>query len=109
MKRWIPPFAVGMAVLYAILAIGATSCLVLHAEQPLAHHHSDSHLPHSALCAWACQINPTVILPAAVPLLASLTVTARRRQSNSKSQTASPASECSSRAPPLSSRLSPLT
>jgi hypothetical protein len=66
-----------MVVLYAALAIGAANCLVLHAEQPPAHHHSQSHLAHSALCAWACQINPTVIVPTPLSLLAVATVVAR--------------------------------
>ena len=40
MKRLIAPLAIGMVVLYAVLAIGTSCCLVLHAEQPQAHHHS---------------------------------------------------------------------
>ncbi len=40
MKRLIAPLAIGMVVLYAVLAIGAACCLFLHAEQPQAHHHS---------------------------------------------------------------------
>jgi len=100
MKRWSVPLAVGMVVLYAALAIGASNCLVLHAEQPPAHHHSHSHLAHSALCAWACQINPTVTIPAAVPLVAVLTVAARLCQTDSTVHAAFLPSESSSRAPP---------
>jgi hypothetical protein len=100
MKRWIAPLAIGMIVLYAALAIGAANCLVLHAEQPPAHHHSQTHLAHSALCAWACQINPTVAVPAAVPLVAFAGVAARQRQIESAIHTALLTCESPSRAPP---------
>jgi hypothetical protein len=70
MKRWLAPLALGIGVLYAALAIGTSSCLFLHAEQsgPVHHHDGQSHVTHSALCAWACQINPTVIVHTVVPL-----------------------------------------
>jgi hypothetical protein len=100
MKRWIAPLAIAMVVLYAALAIGAANCLVLHAEQPPGHHHSQSHLAHSALCAWACQINPTVTFPAAVPLVAVAGVVTRLRQTDSTLRTTLLTSESPSRAPP---------
>lgn len=100
MKRRIAPLAIGMVVLYAALAIGAANCLVLHAEQPPPHHHSHSHVTHSALCAWACQINPTVAVPAAVPLMAVSTVVSRQRQTNSTVRTLSLTFDSHSRAPP---------
>lgn len=100
MKRWIAPLTIGMVVLYAALAIGAANCLVLHAEQPPAHHHSHSHVAHSALCAWACQINPTVTVPAAVPLIALSSVVARLRRIDSTIRTLLSTSEALSRAPP---------
>jgi hypothetical protein len=100
MKRWIAPLAIGMVVLYAALAIGAANCLVLHAEQPPAHHHSQSHVAHSALCAWACQINPAVIVPAAVPMVAVSTVATRRRQIDFTTCNLLSTSEFPSRAPP---------
>lgn len=100
MKRWIAPLAIGMVVLYAALAIGAANCLLLHAEQPPAHHHSQSHVAHSALCAWACQINPAVIVPAAVPVVAVSTVVTRRRQTDVTTHTLFSISEFPSRAPP---------
>jgi hypothetical protein len=101
MKRRIAPLAIGMVVLYAALAIGASNCLVLHAEQPPAHHHSHSHVTHSALCAWACQMNPTVSVPATAPLVAVSTVVARLRRTDFTIHTLSPTSEAPSRAPPL--------
>jgi len=67
MRRWTVPLAMGMVVLYAVLAIGTSCCLFLHAEHQ-AHHHSPSHVAHSALCAWACQANPTITVHAGVPL-----------------------------------------
>jgi hypothetical protein len=102
MKRWIAPLAIGMVLLYASLAIGAANCLILHAEQPAAHHHnSHSHVAHSALCAWACQINPAVTVPAAVPVVAVTIVITRLSLSDSTAGTAFPCSLFSSRAPPL--------
>ena len=71
MKRWIAPIAIGMVVLYAVLAIGTSCCLLLHAEQQ-DHHHSPAHVAHSALCAWACQANPTITIQAGLPLGVSL-------------------------------------
>ena len=100
MKQRIAPLAIGMVALYAVLAIGAANCLVLHAEQLPDHHHSQSHVAHSALCAWACQINPTVTVPAAVPVVAVAAVITKLRQTDSTVRTFSPASEFPSRAPP---------
>ena len=71
MKRWLAPLAIGMALLYAALAIGAAGCLFLHAEQPRSvHHHSQSHVAHSAFCAWACQANPAVSIHLPAPIVA---------------------------------------
>lgn len=70
MKRCFAALAIGMIVLYAALAIGAANCLVLHADLPTAHHHSHSHVAHSPLCAWACQVSPSVAVAAAVPVVA---------------------------------------
>jgi len=75
MRRWTVPLAMGMVVLYAVLAIGTSSCLFLHAEQQ-THHHSPAHVAHSALCAWACQANPTITVHAGVPLGAAFAVVA---------------------------------
>ena len=100
MKRRIAPLAIAMVMLYAALAIGASNCLVLHAEQPPAHHHSHSHVAHSALCAWACQINPTVIVSTPVPLVAVATIVARLLQIDSTVHTTLLTSLASSRAPP---------
>ena len=102
MKRWMGPLAIAIVTLYAALAIGAANCLVLHAEEPAAHHHNNSHsdVAHSALCAWACQINPTVTVPAAVPLVALSSVVARLRRTDSTSHILLPTSEVLSRAPP---------
>jgi hypothetical protein len=100
MKRGIAPLAIGIVVLYAALAIGAGNCLVLHAEQPPAHHHHDSHVTHSALCAWACQVNPTVTVPAALPLAAVAIVVGSQRQREMIIRRAFFISESLSRGPP---------
>lgn len=61
MRRVLVPVALGMAALYLALAVGAAGCLLTPFEQPdPAHHHQKSHVSHSALCAWACQANPTL-------------------------------------------------
>lgn len=102
MKRLIPPFAIAMVMLYAALAIGAANCLVLHAEQPQGHHHSQSHVAHSALCAWACQVNPTVMVAAPIPVATTSTLVARLSLLNQTVSTARFASLFTSRAPPVS-------
>lgn len=101
MKRLIVPLALAMVVLYAALAVGAANCLVLHAEQPQAHHHSQSHVAHSALCAWACQLNPTVIVATPLALFAMATVVARLILTDSDARTVLQCPLFSSRAPPL--------
>ncbi len=69
MKRWIALIAGGIVVLYTALAIGAAGCLLMQAEGVSHAHHSPSHAPHSPLCAWSCQANPTATIPTAVPLV----------------------------------------
>jgi len=68
MRRIVAPLAIGMTVLYLALAIGAAGCLSLHSgPSTAAHHHSQSHVAHSALCAWACQANPTATVLSIAP------------------------------------------
>ena len=74
MKRLIAPFAVGMAVLYLALAMGAAGCLFLHDQPTAAHHHNQSQATHSALCVWACQVNPTVATVSGTPSITILAV-----------------------------------
>ena len=101
MKRLIVPLAFAMVALYAALAIGAANCLVLHSEQPRAHHHTQSHVTHSALCAWACQVNPTVIVAAPLALFAVATVVARLNLADAAAATVLHHPLFSSRAPPF--------
>jgi len=101
MKRRLVPLAIAMAVLYTALAIGAANCLVLHADQPPAHHHSQSHVTHSALCAWACQVNPTVIVPAPVAAVAVSSVVAKVSGMDVDACAALVSFQFTSRAPPL--------
>jgi hypothetical protein len=100
MKRLIAPLAIGMVVLYAALAIGAAQCLVLHAEQASTHHHTQSHLAHSALCAWACQANPTITIHAGLPLGVVFAVVALLRLYSATPQTRLFAALIHSRGPP---------
>lgn len=76
MKRRIALVAVGMVALYTALAIGATGCLFAQAEGPIHAHHPPSHAAHSTLCAWICQVNPTVSIHVTVPLPAFFIVVA---------------------------------
>lgn len=77
MKRWTAPLAVAMAVLYVVLAVGATTCLLAPSAQPSPlHHHGKSHVAHSAFCAWACQANPAVSLLSVAPPAAVLELVA---------------------------------
>ncbi len=79
MKRWFAPLVVGMVLLYAALAVSAAGCLVLQVEEPGHAHHTPSHAAHSTLCAWVCQVNPTVSLQAVAPLLEFFAVVAIQR------------------------------
>jgi hypothetical protein len=100
MKRRLVLLAIPVVILYAALAIGAANCLVLHAEQTQAHHHSHSHVTHSALCAWACQINPPAMVSAPIPLIALSAVVARVSQIDSSAGPALVSFQFTSRAPP---------
>jgi len=73
MKRLLVPLAAGMAALYVVLALGAVGCPFLHDQSPASHHHTQSHV-HSALCAWACQVNPTVATVSSAPTVTMLAV-----------------------------------
>ena len=103
MKRWFAPFVVGMVLLYSVLALGAAGCpfMPLMPRAAQEHdHHTPSHAEHSTLCAWACQVNPTVSLPTAAPVLAGFILVAMQRLVTAPSQARlfSPVSR--SRAPP---------
>ncbi|ALA56989.1 hypothetical protein [Nitrospira moscoviensis] len=68
MRRLLTPLAIGMAALYLALALGAAGCLLSHSQEgALPHHPHQSHVGHSAFCAWACQANPAVGLPVPAP------------------------------------------
>ncbi|HET7910312.1 MAG TPA: hypothetical protein VFL19_06355 [Nitrospira sp.] len=101
MKRWGVPLSIGMLVLYAALAVGAANCLTLHADQPGAHHHGQSHLAHSALCAWACQLNPAAIVGTPPSLVAISSVMAGVGHADLAASTALLCPLCPSRAPPI--------
>lgn len=100
MKRWFAPFVVGMALLYAALAVSAASCLVLQAVEPVHAHHTPSHAAHSTLCAWVCQVNPAVGIQAVAPLLAFFVVVAMQRLIGTAPQLHFISTVSRSRAPP---------
>lgn len=100
MKRWFAPLVVGMVVIYAALALSAAGCLFLQREETGHVHHSASHAGHSVLCAWACQVNPTVSLQAAVPILACFIVVTRQRSASAVPQSLLITTVSRSRAPP---------
>ena len=101
MRRWIVPVALGMVVLYAVLAIGTSCCLFLHGEQlGQVHHHSPSHAGHSALCAWACQGNPAVSILIATPMVVTFAFVAMLWLVDAAPPTGLFAAGIRSRAPP---------
>lgn len=100
MKRWFVPFAAGMVLLYAALAVSAAGCLVLQAEERGHAHHTPSHAAHSSLCAWICQVNPTVSLHAVAPLLAFFLVVAMQQSVGAVPQLHFMSAVSRSRAPP---------
>jgi hypothetical protein len=100
MKRRTAVLAIVMVMLYAALAIGAANCLIFHAEQQTAHHHSHTHVAHSALCAWACQANPPVTVHTTVPLIAASTVVAMLPSVDSTARAGRYDSASRSRGPP---------
>jgi hypothetical protein len=100
MKRWFAPFVVGMVLLYTALAVSAAGCLVLQTEEPGHAHHTPSHAAHSTLCAWVCQVNPTVSIHSAVPLLALFVLIAIQRLVGTALQLHFISAVSRSRAPP---------
>lgn len=64
MKRLFVALSLGMAVLYLLLAMAAAGCMAADAtpDSHAGHHRQNhaSHVTHSAVCAWACQANPTL-------------------------------------------------
>ncbi len=100
MKRWFAPFVAGMVLLYAALAVSAAGCLVMQTEESGHAHHTPSHAAHSSLCAWICQINPTVSLHAAAPLLAFFVLVATQRLVGAAPQLHFISAVSRSRAPP---------
>jgi hypothetical protein len=100
MKRWFAPLVVGMVLLYAALAVSAAGCLVLQAEESGHAHHTPSHTAHSTLCAWVCQVNPTVSIQAVAPLLAFFAVVAMQRLVSAVPQLHFISAVSRSRAPP---------
>lgn len=100
MKRWFAPFAVGVALLYAALAVSAAGCLVMQTEEPGHAHHTPSHAAHSTLCAWVCQVNPTVSIQTVAPLLAFFAVVAMQRLVGTAPQFHFISAVSRSRAPP---------
>ena len=67
MKKWVLPFALITAVVYVTLSVSAAACLFAHQNQARTTHHHTGSATHSSLCAWACQANQTIDLPATVP------------------------------------------
>ena len=72
MRKAFVPLAMTLATLYLALSVGAVTCLFAHeSESRSSHHHTDG-ATQSSLCAWACDLNPTVDLPAPTPQTQSL-------------------------------------
>lgn len=67
MKKCFVPTALLLATLYLTLSVGAMACLFAHESESRSSHHHTGGTTQSSLCAWACDANPTVDLPAPKP------------------------------------------
>lgn len=67
MRKCFVPVALAIATLYLTLSVSAVACLFAHESQPGSAHHHKGGATQSSLCAWACDANPTVDLPALTP------------------------------------------
>lgn len=100
MRRWFAPFVVGMVLLYSVLALGASGCLFVPRAAQEHDHHAPSHAGHSTLCAWVCQVNPTVSLLTTAPVLAGFILVAMQWLVTAPSQARLFSAVSRSRAPP---------
>ena len=64
MRKCFVPTALLLAALYLTLSVGAMACLFAHESESRSSHHHAGGTTQSSLCAWACDANPTVDLPA---------------------------------------------
>jgi len=67
MRKCFVPLALAIATLYLTLSVGAVACLFAHESESRSSHHHTGGTTQSSLCAWACDANPTVDLPAPTP------------------------------------------
>lgn len=100
MKRWVAIVAVGVVLLYSAIALGAAGCAFMPQADSAHAHHTPSHAGHSVFCAWACQVNPTVTLQAAAPILAAFLLVRTQRLVGAVPQSLLIAVVSRSRAPP---------
>jgi hypothetical protein len=100
MKRGFATVAIAVLLVYVVLVFGAAGCLFVQLHGLHHAHESGSHAAHSMLCAWLCQVNPTVSLHAAAPLLAGVILTAIQRLIRVIPQSSLIVTVSRSRAPP---------
>jgi hypothetical protein len=67
MRKGFVPLALTLATLYLTLSVSAVACLFAHESESRFSHHHTGGMTQSSLCAWACNANPTVDLPAPTP------------------------------------------
>jgi hypothetical protein len=67
MRKCFIPLALAMAALSLTLSVSAVACLFAHESESHSAHHHTGGTAQSSLCAWACDANPTVDLPAPTP------------------------------------------
>ncbi len=79
MKRGFIIVAVGMVLLYTVLALGAAGCVFMPKAEPTHAHHAPSHAGHPVFCTWACQVNSMSSLHAAAPVFAGLLLVTTQR------------------------------
>ena len=67
MRKCFAPTALLLATLYLTLSVGAMACLFAHESTSRSSHHHTGGTTQSSLCAWACDVNPTVDLHPPTP------------------------------------------
>lgn len=100
MKRGFVTVAATVVLVYVVLVFGAAGCLFVQPHEPHHAHEGASHTTHSMLCAWLCQVNPTVSLHAAAPLLTGVVLMVVQRLIRVIPQTLLIVTVSRSRAPP---------
>ncbi len=102
MRKCFAPFALAIATLYLTLSVSAVACLFAHESESRSAHHHTGGATESSLCAWACDANPTVALPAPTPQTQQLQLVSMLLSVDSSVSSFLSQQSAQSRAPPRS-------